>query len=105
MATSFPPPNGLAFDSHGRLWIQTDYGDDEAAMQTMGCNQLLCAGPSTRKVRRFLVGPRGCEITGLAWSPDGKAMWANVQHLGISYPASAGQPRPTPAVLDHGADH
>ncbi|WAC44387.1 PhoX family phosphatase [Pseudomonas sp. SL4(2022)] len=90
----FSSPDGLAFDSHGRLWIQTDYGDDEAAMQSMGCNQLLCADPSTREVRRFLVGPRGCEITGLAWSPDGKAMWANVQHPGISYPASDGQTRP-----------
>ncbi|WP_339460413.1 PhoX family protein [Pseudomonas sp. EA_105y_Pfl2_R69] len=90
----FSSPDGLAFDSHGRLWIQTDYGDDEAAMQTMGCNQLLCADPSTREVRRFLVGPRGCEITGLAWSPDGKAMWANVQHPGISYPAGDGQTRP-----------
>jgi len=90
----FSSPDGLAFDRHGRLWIQTDYGDDEAAMQAMGCNQLLCADPSTREVRRFLVGPRGCEITGLAWSPDGKTMWANVQHPGISYPASDGQSRP-----------
>lgn len=55
---------------------------------------LLCADPRTREVRRFLVGPRGCEITGLAWSPDGKAMWANIQHPGISYPASDGKSRP-----------
>lgn len=55
----FSSPDGLAFDADGRLWIQTDYGDDEPAMQAMGTNQLLCADPSTREVRRFLVGPRG----------------------------------------------
>ena len=90
----FSSPDGLTFDSQGRLWIQTDYDDLEAPMQAMGCNQLLCADPRTREVRRFLVGPRGCEITGLAWSPDGKAMWANIQHPGISFPASDGKTRP-----------
>ncbi|MWV11221.1 DUF839 domain-containing protein [Pseudomonas sp. R-28-1W-6] len=90
----FSSPDGLAFDAAGRLWIQTDYDDIEPAMHNMGCNQLLCADPATREVRRFLVGPRGCEITGLAWSPDGKALWANIQHPGISFPASDGKTRP-----------
>ncbi|MBD9483680.1 PhoX family phosphatase [Pseudomonas sp. PDM14] len=90
----FSSPDGLAFDAAGRLWIQTDYDDIEAPMQAMGCNQLLCADTQTREVRRFLVGPRGCEVTGLAWSPDGKAMWANIQHPGISFPASDGISRP-----------
>jgi secreted PhoX family phosphatase len=90
----FSSPDGLAFDAAGRLWIQTDYDDIEPAMHNMGCNQLLCADPRTREVRRFMVGPRGCEITGLAWSPDGKAMWANIQHPGISFPASDGKTRP-----------
>lgn len=95
----FSSPDGLAFDAAGRLWIQTDYDDSEAPMQAMGCNQLLCADPSTREVRRFLVGPRGCEVTGLAWSPDGKAMWANIQHPGISFPASDGKTRPRSTTL------
>lgn len=90
----FSSPDGLAFDAQGRLWIQTDFDDAEAAMHNMGCNMLLCADPATREVRRFLVGPRGCEITGLAWSPDGKALWANIQHPGLSYPASDGKTRP-----------
>ena len=95
----FSSPDGLAFDAAGRLWIQTDYDDSEAPMQAMGCNQLLCADPSTREVRRFMVGPRGCEVTGLAWSPDGKAMWANIQHPGISFPASDGKTRPRSTTL------
>lgn len=89
----FSSPDGLAFDAAGRLWIQTDYGDAEPAMQAMGCNQLLCADPLSREVRRFLVGPRGCEITGITWSPDYRAMWINVQHPALSYPASDGQTR------------
>lgn len=89
----FSSPDGLAFDGAGRLWIQTDYDDAESAMQAMGCNQLLCADPLSREVRRFLVGPRGCEITGITWSPDYRAMWINVQHPALSYPASDGQTR------------
>ena len=34
------------------------------------------------KLRRFLVGPVGAEITGLAESPDGKAIFVNIQHPG-----------------------
>jgi secreted PhoX family phosphatase len=90
----FSSPDGLAFDGAGRLWIQTDFDDGEPAMRAMGCNQLLCADPASREVRRFLVGPRGCEITGITWSPDYRAMWLNVQHPALSYPASDGQSRP-----------
>ncbi|MBK7660024.1 MAG: PhoX family phosphatase [Betaproteobacteria bacterium] len=33
-------------------------------------------------LRRFLVGPKGCEVTGLAESADGKALFVNIQHPG-----------------------
>jgi len=95
----FSSPDGLAFDRDGRLWIETDFDDDESAMQAMGTNQLLCADPKTREVRRFLVGPRGCEITGITWSPDYRAMWINVQHPGLSFPASDGQSRPRSSTV------
>ena len=95
----FSSPDGLAFDEAGRLWIETDYGDEEAAMQAMGTNQLLCADPRTREVRRFLVGPRGCEITGITWSPDYRAMWINIQHPELSFPASDGKTRPRSSTV------
>jgi secreted PhoX family phosphatase len=95
----FSSPDGLAFDDAGRLWIETDYGDEEAAMQAMGTNQLLCADPRTREVRRFLVGPRGCEITGITWSPDYRAMWINIQHPELSFPASDGKSRPRASTV------
>ncbi|MAX50499.1 MAG: Tat pathway signal protein [Methylophaga sp.] len=90
----FSSPDGLGFDRDGRLWIMTDYDDDDPVMANMGCNQVLCANPQTQEIKRFLVGPRGCELTGITWSPDYKAMWVNIQHPGISYPASDGQTRP-----------
>jgi secreted PhoX family phosphatase len=34
------------------------------------------------KLRRFLVGPSDCEITGMAETPDGKALFVNIQHPG-----------------------
>lgn len=33
-------------------------------------------------LRRFLVGPRDCEITGITESPDGRAIFVNIQHPG-----------------------
>ncbi len=46
-------------------------------------------------LRRFLVGPRGAEITGLAESADGKALFVNIQHPGETphvshWPGNAG---------------
>lgn len=99
----FSSPDGLAFDGSGRLWIQTDSDDEAAHTVNTGCNQLLCADPRTREVRRFLVGPRGAEITGITWTPDYRTLWVNVQHPGISYPASDGRSRPrsTTVVIRH----
>ncbi|HWV14723.1 MAG TPA: PhoX family phosphatase [Cellvibrio sp.] len=90
----FSCPDGLWFDGDGRLWIETDFDDEKSIYAEMGTNQLLCANPVTREVKRFLVGPRGCEITGLTGTPDGKSLWLNIQHPQISYPASDGKTRP-----------
>lgn len=90
----FSCPDGLWFDKDGRLWIETDFDDEKSIYEHAGTNQLLCANPVTREVKRFLVGPRGCEITGLTGTPDGKSLWLNIQHPEISYPASDGKTRP-----------
>jgi secreted PhoX family phosphatase len=86
----FNSPDGLAFDSFGRLWIQTDGSYSNAGdFVNMGNNQMLAADVSTKEIRRFLVGPSGCEITGVTWTPDRKTMFINVQHPG----EFAGHPR------------
>jgi secreted PhoX family phosphatase len=104
----FSSPDGLWFARSGLLWIETD---DHAYRDASNC-MLLAAIPgkvgdgATRTItnreedkertmtthvgkpaeaaslRRFLVGPVDCEITGLTESPDGKALFINVQHPG-----------------------
>ncbi|MDT7518579.1 PhoX family phosphatase [Rhodoferax sp. TBRC 17660] len=38
--------------------------------------------PTVDTLRRFLVGPVDCEITGCCETPDGKALFVNIQHPG-----------------------
>lgn len=40
------------------------------------------AKPTVDTLRRFLVGPVDCEITGCTETPDGKAIFINIQHPG-----------------------
>ncbi|MCG8314702.1 MAG: PhoX family phosphatase [Pseudomonadales bacterium] len=95
----FSSPDGLWIDKAGRLWIETDYDDTATTHANMGTNQLLCADPVTKEVKRFLVGPRGCEITGITATPDNKTFWINIQHPGLSYPASDGITRARSTTL------
>lgn len=79
----FNSPDGIKFGSNGILWIQTDgnYKDkDDFAGQ--GNNQMLAADTETGEIRRFLVGPPACEVTGLAFSPDQRTMFVGIQHPG-----------------------
>jgi secreted PhoX family phosphatase len=83
----FGSPDGLHVDRDGRVWICTDVSPSKLQRgdyALIGNNQLLCADPASREVRRFLVGPRGCEITGALVTPDGSALFVNVQHPGES---------------------
>ncbi len=79
----FNSPDGLKFDDNGILWIETDgkytNKDDFAGM---GNNQVLAADPETGEIRRFLVGPKECEMTGIAWSVDRRTLFVGIQHPG-----------------------
>lgn len=85
----FGSPDGLWFDGDGRLWIQTDVSNSKQHLasrgyENIGNNQMLAADPRTGEVRRFLTGPRGCEISGVVTTPDRRTMFVNVQHPGES---------------------
>lgn len=83
----FGSPDGLWIDDRGVLWIQTDVSTNalnRGDYANMGNNQMLAADPATGEVRRFLTGPRGCEVTGVIATPDGKTMFINIQHPGES---------------------
>jgi len=94
-------PDGMWFDPRGVLWIQTDdgaytdvtncmmlaalpgqIGDGGTATTSNGQQTLVGAKVTDSTLRRFLVGPKQCEITGIAMTPDHKAIFINVQHPG-----------------------
>lgn len=79
----FNSPDGLKFDARGGLWIQTDGNYSNAKdFAGQGNNQMLLGDPASGEIRRFLVGPKECEVTGLTWSPDRKTMFVGIQHPG-----------------------
>lgn len=79
----FNSPDGLAFDSLGRLWIQTDGRDSNSGdFAGQGNNQMLVGDPVTGAIKRFMVGPKQCEVTGLTWSADRKTLFVGIQHPG-----------------------
>ncbi|MFW6693086.1 PhoX family protein [Streptomyces sp. MAR4 CNX-425] len=80
---AFGSPDGLWFDPAGRLWIQTD-GSQPLVEGAELNNQMLVSDPGTGEIRRFLVGPPDCEITGITATPDGRSLFINVQHPGDS---------------------
>ena len=87
---AFGSPDGLWVDPDYRVWILTD------GSQPVPCNnQLLVADPFTGEVRRFLVGPKGCGITGIHATPDQRHLFVNVQH-----PGDAGTPEDHTAQSD-----
>ncbi|MBU1816080.1 MAG: PhoX family phosphatase [Gammaproteobacteria bacterium] len=106
----FSSPDGLVFSkATGICWIQTD---DGAYTDVTNCMMLAAVpgsvGDGAKKtlsytkadgskldivtpvgkaatdstLKRFLVGPKGSEITGLTETPDGKAIFVNIQHPG-----------------------
>ncbi|MCE3607193.1 PhoX family phosphatase [Massilia sp. P8910] len=106
----FSSPDGLAFSPYtGICWIQTDdgaYTDVTNCMMlaaipgtvgdgakvtlnhpkanggTLAVDTYVGKKPTADTLKRFLVGPAGCEITGLCETPDGKSMFINIQHPG-----------------------
>ncbi len=106
----FSSPDGLWFSPKtGLCFIQTDDGAytdvtncmmlvgvpgtvGDGATQTLSYTKAdgsklevttrVGAKPANDKLRRFLVGPKDCEITGITETPDGKTIFVNIQHPG-----------------------
>ncbi|MCG6117803.1 MAG: PhoX family phosphatase [Aquimonas sp.] len=73
-------PDGLWFDDAGLLWIQTDMSGSQLSSGPFGNNQMLAVNTETGDIRRFLVGPPGCEVTGVVATPDLRTLFVNIQH-------------------------
>lgn len=115
------------------LWIQTDDGaftdvtncmmlaalpgsvgdggtrtiTNTGASATSTATTLIGKAPGTT-LRRFLVGPSGCEITGVDSTPDGRSLFVNIQHpgeqgnlttIGSNWPAGTAGSRPRSATV------
>ncbi|MDH1405822.1 PhoX family phosphatase [Acinetobacter johnsonii] len=100
-SNDFSSPDGMWFDPRGILWIQTDdgaytdvtncmmlaalpgqIGDGTTATTSNGQQTIVGAKVTDETLRRFLVGPKECEVTGIDFTPDFKAMFVNIQHPG-----------------------
>jgi hypothetical protein len=84
---AFGSPDTIAFDPQGLLWVGTDISTSSIGKgpnARLGNNSLLACDPVSGQVRRFMTGPVGCEITGAAFTPDGRTMFVNIQHPGES---------------------
>ena len=135
----FSSPDGIWFSNATHIcWIQTDDGAYTDVTNCMmlaalpgtvgdGATKVITNVDSTgatkevttkvgahldgTKLRRFLVGPKDCEITGIAETPDGKALFVNIQHPGentatanlaspiSTWPASVPGARPRSATI------
>ncbi|NRF69730.1 PhoX family phosphatase [Aquincola sp. S2] len=106
----FSSPDGVAFSAAtGIFWIQTDDGaytdvtncmmlaalpgqvgdggkktitHARATGAALSVDTFIGKQPTADTLKRFLVGPVGSEITGLAETPDGKTLFVNIQHPG-----------------------
>ena len=114
----FSSPDGLYFDPRGVLWIQTDdgaYTDTSSCMLLAalpgkvsdGALTITTAGQQTRvgmpanndNIKRFFVGPEGCEVTGITLTPDFKTLFINIQHPGHQWGAAPGGKIPRSATV------
>ena len=99
----FGSPDGLWVDPDGRVFVATDGsqpGDNN--------DQLLVGDATTGEFRRLFTGVPGCEVTGIAVTPDRSTMFVNLQHPGNGdaavtnfpdQPTGAGGPVPRDATI------
>ena len=78
---SFSDPDGLMIDPDGRIFIQTDGGQNDGLN-----NQLLVTDENASTISRLFTGVTGCEITGITTTPDRRTMFVNIQHPGNGDP-------------------
>ena len=74
-------PDNVAFDPKGRIWIVTD-GQEYSAGFADTAYAAETSGPRRGVTRAFFACPRGAEICGPAFTPDGKTLFLAIQHPG-----------------------
>ena len=103
---TFSSPDGIRIDPQGRLWVQTDHSvpgnsgvTGRTIDQVFGHNAMFYVDQTSKQSKRFLVGPLGCEITGIAYTPDLKTFFVNIQHPTGNWPVAGQPPRSSTIVV------
>ncbi len=86
--SGFANPDNLAFDKKGGLWMTTDMSGTsmhKEPYEQFGNNGLFYIplhGPEAGRVFQVASAPRGAELTGPCFAPDGQTLFLSVQHPG-----------------------
>lgn len=103
---TFSSPDGIRIDPQGRLWVQTDHSvpgnsgvTGTTIDQAFGHNAMFHIDQTSKQSKRFLVGPLGCEITGIAYTPDLATFFINIQHPTGNWPVTGQPPRSSTIVV------
>src|SRR5918998_1762427 len=89
--TGFASPDNLMFDAHNNLWVINDISSDKVnagIYKTFKNNGAFVmpsgieGGVSGTDVFQFASGPVQAELTGPAFTPDGKTLFLAIQHPG-----------------------
>ena len=98
-------PDNLGLDAAGNLWIVTDGAQPRG--DNNGAFVVPIEGPDRGLLRQFMSGPRGAEICGCEFTPDGETLFLSIQHPGeggtlarpvSDWPDGDGRP-PRPSVV------
>jgi secreted PhoX family phosphatase len=74
----FCNPDNIVFDPAGRIWMATD--NDAGCDFHDGLWAAQTTGPQRAVSRHFFGCPRGAELCGPCFTPDGRTLFVSVQH-------------------------
>jgi secreted PhoX family phosphatase len=112
--SGFSSPDNLVFDGDGNMWMVTDVSSSRvgkgiyAFQGNNGMFFFRTGGPYAGIAYQFASGPNEAEMTGPAWTPDGRTLFLSVQHPGeesnsmeelSSHWPKGGSELPRPAVV------
>lgn len=86
----FANPDNVAFDHKGGMWVATDGCEDFGFCD--GLWQVETEGRYRGLARHFLSCPKGAELCGPEFTPDGNTLFVSIQHPGDSDGCSRSKP-------------
>ena len=73
-------PDNLGFDAAGNLWVVTDGAQPTSTNN--GCWVCPTTGPLRGRLQQFMSAPKGAEVCGCRFTPDGETLFLSIQHPG-----------------------